>query len=77
MIRPYTTHYYASRRDGVAAWAAHGHAASDKGAIRAAVVRVFVSQYAYARVYYEGAAIYTLAMTKTGLKVAYGSVIPH
>ena len=76
MSRPYTTHYYNSRDDAIADWASHGHSASEKGAVRAAVVRVFVNQYAYARVYHEGAAIFTIGFTRTGLKIGFGSALP-
>lgn len=73
MKRPYKTHYYSSVRAKVQAWSSHGHAASDVGAVRAAVVRIFVDQYAVARIYdQDGALAYTLYRGRDGLHISYG-----
>ena len=67
MKRPFQTLYYSSVRGRVQDWSSHGHAASEEGAIRAAVVRIFVDQYAVARIYEAGALIYTLYRDRDGL----------
>lgn len=72
MKRPFQTLYYSSVRGKVQDRSSHGHAASEEGAIRAAVVRIFVDQYAVARIYEAGALIYTLYRDRGGLHLSYG-----
>lgn len=71
--RPFTTHYY-----GASPWGdrpdSQGHAASDKGAIRAAVVRIFLEEHNEAVVYDRrtGAVAYTIRVVNGALRVHYG-----
>lgn len=68
--RPYKTVYYDQDRGG--GWVGQGSAASEVGAIRAAVVRVFVDQYRRAEVYEEGVLIYTVRHAPGGLRIGFG-----
>ena len=55
--RPFATHYFAA---GSKDPAAKGHAASEEGAIRASVVRVFLRQWVSAEIYEDGVLIYSV-----------------
>lgn len=68
--RPYKTLYFDQDRGG--GWVAHGSSASERGAIRAAVVRVFEDQHRRAEVYDEGVCIYTIRHANRGLVIDYG-----
>jgi hypothetical protein len=70
--RPYTNLYYANPTDPPTQWVSHGHASSERGAIRASVVRVFVGQYAMTRVYCDGALLYTIHHNARGMRISYG-----
>lgn len=69
--RPYKTLYFDQDRGG--GWVSHGSAATEKGAIRASVVRVFMDQYRRAEVYEEEVCIYTIRHAGRGLVIDYGS----
>ena len=73
--RPYTTLYYHGPNDEYAAHATHGACASEQGAIRASIVRVFLGQYTKAVIYDRttGVAIYNVKRASGGLRVDYGS----
>ena len=71
--RPYKTLYYATNRG--AGWESHGSAASEKGAIRAAVVRVFEKQFQRAEIYEAGVLIYTIQRTIKGINIGFGSAV--
>lgn len=70
--RPWHTLYFTSADEAEDQAVAHGHAASEVGAIRASVVRVFVNQYNEARVYHDGVLAYTVRHNVPGLQVYYG-----
>jgi hypothetical protein len=76
--RPYVTHYYAGVNDGAAAYKSYGAAASEQGAIRAAIVRVFLGQWAKAVVHDRatGVALYNIRVGVGGIRVQYGSGVP-
>jgi hypothetical protein len=68
--RPFKTLYFeSSRSDG---WSGQGSAGSEEGAIRAAVVRVFLGQYQRAEIHDQGVLIYTIYRTGKGITIAYG-----
>jgi hypothetical protein len=69
--RPYKTLYYGTARGGE--HSAHGASASEKGAIRAAVVRVFEEEHARAEIHDNGVLIYTVRRVARGIVVDYGS----
>lgn len=71
MKRPFRTVYFHDQAGKVAS--THGHSCSEKGAVRGAVVRVFVGQHGMARVYREGVALFTIRHNKTGVEVRYGT----
>lgn len=73
--RPFTNLYYGTHTAPEDAYVAQGHAASERGAIRASVVRVFLNQYAMTRVFHEGVKIYTIHHTKRGMQISYGSSV--
>jgi hypothetical protein len=70
--RPFTIHYHAHDSDVPTS---QGHAATDKGAIRAAVVRIFLEEHAEAIVYDRrtGAVAYTIRVVGGALRVHYGT----
>lgn len=75
IIRRYATHYYNGVHDSSPkAISSHGAAASEQGAIRATVVRIFLGQYAKAIVVDRelDVPIYTIRLTSSGLQVTYG-----
>lgn len=74
--RPYETLYYAVKGTDSRGPDSKGYAASETGAIRAAVVRVFLGQYAQARVFEEGVLIYTILKNRKGIGVYYGASHP-
>jgi hypothetical protein len=69
--RPYKTLYYGTARGGE--HSSHGASASEKGAIRAAVVRVFEEEHQRAEIYEGGVLIYTVRRVARGIVVDYGS----
>lgn len=73
--RPYATHYFNSPNDKDAAESSHGACSSERGAIRASIVRIFEGQYGKAVIQdrITGANIYTVTRGPGGLKVSYGS----
>jgi len=75
--RPYATHYFTLAADKVADVVSHGAAASEQGAIRAAIVRVFMGQYQKAIIFdrFTGVAVYHIRPGAGGLQVRYGSGI--
>jgi hypothetical protein len=72
--RPYATHYFTNPDDKLAAYVTHGACSSEKGAIRATVVRIFMGEHAKAVVIDRelDIAIYTIKLTSVGLQVSYG-----
>jgi hypothetical protein len=75
--RPYATHYFTLATDRVADVVSHGAAATEQGAIRASIVRVFMGQYQKAIVFdrHTGVALYNIRPGAGGLQVRYGSGI--
>ncbi len=71
--RPFHTRYYATVT--MREHSRSGAAASETGAVRAAVVRVFVQEYEKAVIIDRrtGAVIYTVKRTTTGVKLSYGN----
>lgn len=69
MSRPYRTEYYLSDDEVPTSL---GHSASEKGAIRGAVVRIFMKQYDNARVSCDGVLIFNIRTSATGIQVRYG-----
>lgn len=72
MKRPFTNHYFLSQHDKPDEWASHGHAATEEGAIRSCVPRIFMQQYAMVRVYDRGVLAYTVHHTARGMAISYG-----
>ena len=72
--RPFETHYASQAEQA----GGHGFSATEQGAIRAAVVRIFLSQYASATIYNRstGVALYTITVGPQGLRVSYGTAVP-
>lgn len=70
--RPYKTIYYS---DLGYEHASQGHSASEKGAVRGAVVMVFTQQHRMARIYCDGACLYTVRPSKRGIDVTYGASV--
>lgn len=68
--RPYQTLYYS--QFGLATHDSQGHAKTEKGAIRASVVRVFDGEYVLATIHENDVVIYTVKRTKTGIDIFYG-----
>lgn len=77
LARPYATHYFTLATDRVADVVSHGAAATEQGAIRAAIVRVFMGQYQKAIIVdrFTGVAVYHIRPGAGGLQVRYGSGI--
>lgn len=73
--RPYATHYFTDALARDTAWTSQGFSASDRGAIRASVVRIFMGEYGKALVYdrENGALVYTIKVGASGLQIHYGS----
>jgi hypothetical protein len=73
--RPFATHYFTLAADRVADVVSQGAAASEQGAIRAAIVRVFMGQFQKAIIYdrHTGVAVYHIRPGAGGLQVRYGS----
>lgn len=68
--RPFQTMYYRSGRCKVSDWNGVGRAGSSVGAVRAAVVRIFTSQYYKAIIHDEdGAVMYTITRTDNAIKI--------
>jgi hypothetical protein len=70
--RPFRNLYYDDTRADPTKPVTKGYAATEKGAIRGSVVRIFEGQHALTRVYHGGVLIYTIYNTKQGLQVHYG-----
>lgn len=68
--RPYQTLYFT--KYGLTTHDSQGHAGSEKGAIRASVVRVFEGEYKLATIHENGVVIYTVKRTKDGITIHYG-----
>lgn len=73
MKRRYATRYYHNRTDDPLAVASQGAATSEKGAIRAAVVRIFLGQHGKCVVVdrVTGQSLYTLQRGARGLETKY------
>lgn len=69
MSRPYRTEYYLNDDEVPTSL---GHSASEKGAIRGAVVRIFMKQYDNARVSRDGVLLFNIRTGATGIQVRYG-----
>ena len=70
MKRPFRTEYFVNPALGTPD--SLGHSCSEKGSVRGAVVRIFMRQYAMARVFHEGAAVFTIRRGRSGIQVRYG-----
>ena len=70
--RPYGTDYYDSTHMRDSSYIRTGHASTEAGAIRAAVVRVFLGEYRMAVIHEEGAIIYTITRTARGITINFG-----
>lgn len=79
ILRRYATHYYSSTSDAVPALSSWGACASEKGAIRASVVRVFTGEYVKAVIFDREleVPIYSVALGEDGLQVHYGDSTNH
>jgi hypothetical protein len=75
--RPYATHYFTLANDREADTVSRGAAASEEGAIRAALVRVFLGQYQKAVIFnrHTGVAVYHIRPGAGGLVVRFGAGI--
>lgn len=73
--RPYSTHYFTLRTDTEAHVVSHGASSSEQGAIRAAIVRVFLGQFQKAVIFdrHRDVALYNIRPGAGGLQVRYGS----
>ncbi len=73
--RPYATHYFYNPVDSTADTVSHGASASEEGALRACIVRVFLGQYAKAVIHDRstGVPVYTVRRGAGGIRVSYGS----
>lgn len=76
-LRPYATQYYLSLHDTKPAAHHHGACASEEGAIRATVVRVFLGQWAKAEILERdtGRLLYTVILSSAGISVHYGRAV--
>lgn len=72
--RPYATMYYSGTSGREPALISQGFAATDRGAIRASVVRIFMGEYNKAVIYdrVQEVPIYTVKIGAHGLQVHYG-----
>lgn len=77
IVRPYATHYFTLANDREADTVSRGAAATEEGAIRAALVRVFLGQYQKAVIVdrYTGVAVYHIRPGAGGLLVRFGAGI--
>jgi hypothetical protein len=73
--RPFATHYFSDLNARENAYASQGAASSERGAIRATVVHVFMQEWAKALIYDRrtGVLIYTVKVTSHGIQVYYGA----
>jgi hypothetical protein len=71
--RPFATYYYGDDTTDEDAYAHSGSSKSEEGAVRAAVFRLIIGQYALARLYSRdtGALLREIAFTPEGHLVAY------
>ena len=68
--RPFATYYYRSPRDNPQDWSRIGHAATLRGAIRAAVVRLYDGTYGKATIYgLDSEAVAHLTHKPTGIHI--------
>lgn len=73
--RPFVTYYYSDIGARDQAWTSQGFSASDRGAVRASVVRIFMGEYGKALIYdrRDGTLAYTVKVGASGLQIHYGS----
>jgi hypothetical protein len=67
--RPFRTEYFT---DANHSSCSSGHSCSEQGAVRGAVVRVFMRQYSLARVFHEGIPLFSIRRSRSGVQVRYG-----
>ncbi len=70
MKRPIRTEYFAAGKDTEPA--ALGHSCSERGSVRGAVVRIFMNEYARARVTKDGVPLFTICRNGKDVQVRYG-----
>lgn len=77
--RPYSTHYFTLANDREADTVSSGAASTEEGAIRAAIVRVFMGQYQKAVIYnrYTGVAVYHIRPGAGGISVRFGAGVDY
>lgn len=77
IIRPYSTHYFTLANDREADTVSRGAASTEEGAIRAAIVRVFMGQFQKAVIYnrHTGVALYHVRPGAGGIQVRFGAGI--
>lgn len=77
--RPYATRYYRTASDHELQRVGHGAALTEEGAIRGAVVRVFIGQYAKAIIFDRatGVPMYHVLNVAGGIRIRYGSGIEY
>jgi hypothetical protein len=77
IIRPYSTHYFTLANDREADLVSRGAASTEEGAIRAAIVRVFMGQFQKAVIYnrHTGVAVYHIRPGAGGISVRFGAGI--
>jgi len=75
--RPYATKYYTGLAVREDAYSTQGAATTEQGAIRATVVRIFMSEYAKAVIFDRrtNVPIYTVKIGVHGIQVHYGSAV--
>lgn len=73
--RPFATHYYSDVGAAQPSYSSYGAAKTEKGAIRAAVPRIFMGEYQKATVVDRetGLVIYTVVFGPKGLQINYGT----
>jgi hypothetical protein len=70
MKRPYRTEYFLD--SSATEPTSYGHSCSEQGAVRGAVVRIFMHQYSHAKVSQHGVPLFTIRRSATGIQVRYG-----
>lgn len=75
IVRPYSTHYFTDTDGRGTAYSSTGASSSEQGAIRAAIVRLFLGQYKKAVVYdrFTGLAVYNIKIHNRSISVGYGA----
>lgn len=78
IIRPFATHYYAGANDKLAAVSSQGAASTEAGAVRAALVRCFLGQYAKALIVdrFTGVVVCNVHRAGHGFRLSLGSGVP-